>query len=70
MTIIYLFIYFIYLFTYLFLFILFISSPERKAQSELLVSNGDAPASLVRRHASIIVFFSETTKQIYFKIGL
>jgi hypothetical protein len=48
----------------------FISSPEPKAQGELLVSKGDAPASIVRRHASTIVSFSETTKQIYFKFGL
>jgi hypothetical protein len=47
-----------------------ISSPEPKAQGELLVSKGDAPATIARRHASTIVFFSETTKQIYFKFGL
>jgi hypothetical protein len=36
------------------------SSPEPKAQGELLVSKGDALASVIRRHASTIVFFSET----------
>jgi hypothetical protein len=52
-------------------FILYvISSSEPKAQGELLVSKGDAPASVIRRHASTIVFFSETTGQIYFKFGL
>jgi hypothetical protein len=48
----------------------FIGSPEPKAQGELLVSKGDAAASVVRCHASTIVFFSETTGQIYFKFGL
>jgi ankyrin repeat protein len=49
---------------------LIFSPPKPKAQDELLVSKGDAPASIVRRHASTTVFFSETTKQIYFKFGL
>jgi hypothetical protein len=48
----------------------FFSSPEPKVQGELLVSKKDAPASVVRRHASTIVFFSETVGQIYFKFGL
>jgi hypothetical protein len=39
-----------------------ISSPEPKAQGELLVSKGGD--SGVRRHASTIVFFSETAGQI------
>jgi hypothetical protein len=46
------------------------SSPEPKAQGELLVSKGDAPASVNRRHASTIIFFSETAKQMYFNFGL
>jgi hypothetical protein len=49
---------------------LLFSSPEPKAQGELLVSKGYTPASVVRRHASTIVFFSKTAGQIYFKFGL
>jgi hypothetical protein len=35
----------------------------------LLVSKGDTLASVVRRHASTIIFF-ETAGEIYFKFGL
>jgi hypothetical protein len=53
------------------IFFLFFSSPEPTAQGELLVSKGDTPASVVRRHASTIVFFSETAeRQNYIKFGL
>jgi hypothetical protein len=45
-------------------------SSEPKAQGELLVSKGDTPASVVRRHASTIVFFYETSGQIYFKFSM
>jgi hypothetical protein len=48
----------------------FFSSPEPNVQGDLLVSKGDAPAFVVRRHASTIVFFSETPGQIYLKFGL
>jgi hypothetical protein len=39
------------------------SSPEPKAQGEILVSKGDTPASVVRRHASTIVFHFENAGQ-------
>jgi hypothetical protein len=48
----------------------FFTSPEWKVQSELLVSKGDGPASIVQRHASTVIFFSGTAGQIYLKFGL
>jgi hypothetical protein len=41
-----------------------VSSPEPKAIS---IKGG---YSVVRRHVSTIIFFSETAGQIYFKFGL
>jgi hypothetical protein len=52
------------------LFFYIFSSPEANAQGELLVSNWNAPAFVVRHHASTFIFFSATSVQIHFQFGL
>jgi hypothetical protein len=61
---------FIIMLSVCFLLFFIVSSPAPKVQGELLVSKGDAPASVVRRHASTFSSSLKPFGQIYFKFGL